>query len=89
MTDTELHAARIREFLNDELVQTALQAMKDVNYRAFVDAKDDDARRMAQAKALVLGDFEAALQVVVDAGERARITRERSERSPGARHSTE
>lgn len=84
MSDVLGHANRMQAFLDDEVVKTAFTAMEQVNYRAFVDAKDDEARRMAQAKAVVLADFRAALQVVLDAGERERIIAERSERSPDA-----
>lgn len=87
--ELELHAHRIREFLNDEVVQKAIQVVKDAAYKAFIESKTDEDRRMAQAKSLVANDFELALQVVVDAGERAKTERERRERAPDTRPSTE
>ena len=85
MSDVELDAQRIKDFLNDEVVQSTLRAMKETNYRLFLGAKDEAGRASAQAQAVVLEGFAVALQAVVDSGERARIDRERGERSLGSR----
>lgn len=83
MSDETLrHAERIGAFLADEIVVAALDAMKQVNYDAFLRAKDDESRRMAHAKAVVLDEFVAALQGVVDAGTRVRHEAERRDRAP-------
>lgn len=79
----------MKAFLDDELIQMAMQAVKDANYKAFLSAKTEHDFQIARAKAMVLDEFQTALQVVLDAGEMARIVRERSERSPDARPSTE
>jgi hypothetical protein len=85
MSDVELNGRRIAEFLKDEIVQTAMQVLKEQTYKAFLGATNDDERRLAQAKALVLDGFAVALQSVADAGERASIERERREHAPATR----
>lgn len=83
--DIEMVAARIDALLKDETVAEALRLMKESAYQSFLNAKDDDARRMAQAEAKVLDTFGAALRAVVDGGERAKTERERREHAPVAR----
>jgi len=85
MADAELDGLRIKAFLDDEVVQATLAAMKETNYRLFLQAPDAEKRLAAQAQAVVLESFVVTLQGVVDSGERARIDRERGERSLGSR----
>lgn len=68
--ETVQDAARIDAFVNDETVAAALGRMNGLCYEEFRTAKDDEARRMAQAKALVLEGFLTELRSVVVAGER-------------------
>ena len=65
---------RITQFLEDDAIKAALQAVKQVNYDLFLKAKSDDDRRMAHAKAQCMADFEIALNAVVEqaVGERIR-----------------
>ena len=76
---------RLELFLADEAVQTAFEVMKKEYYRAFVGAKTDDDRRMAQAKALVLDTFETALRATVDGAEREILEQEKRDRAPATR----
>lgn len=85
----EVEGARMDEFLRDDTVQTAFRLLERQAYADFLAAEDNEARMMAQAKAKVVDTLSAALRAVVDAGERARIERERLDRAPDTRHSAE
>lgn len=85
MADLEYEGTKLKAFLEDSTVQAALVLMKERAYADFLSAKNDDERREAQAIAKVTDTFVVALQSVVDAGERARIERERREDAPASR----
>jgi hypothetical protein len=69
-------------FLTDPSVQMAFQNIEDKYYREFKSSLTPESRDIAWAKARVIDDFKAEMQVVVDAGTRAvkeRQDRERKE----------
>lgn len=74
------HAKRIEQFLNDDVVQTAMEVIGKKAYEEFLNATTEDARRMAQAKGIVAREFQDALHGVVQAGEHEAILAERKAR---------
>ena len=85
MSEVTEAAMRVGNFLKDEAVQTALQAMKQDGYRKFLASTDDAGRAQAQAYAHVVEDFETLLRAVVDAGERETTEQAMRDRAPAAR----
>lgn len=78
-------ADRLDAFLKDESVQEAIELLKKSYYASFIAAQSDDDRRLAQAKAVVIGDFEAMLRAVVDAGTRETLEQEQRDRALSTR----
>lgn len=70
MTDDEQVrlSDRIESFLKDEGVKTAIGELEKRYFGEFKLAASDDARRLAQAKAVVLTDLALELRAVVDRG---------------------
>lgn len=64
-------AARVEEFLNDDVIQGALGRLERLYYEEFKLAMSDEARVMAQAKARVRDDVVTELQRIVRNGEHA------------------
>ena len=62
-------AARIDQFLRDDVVGGALQRMERRYYEEFLAADSSEARVKAWAKANVLRDLEGQMKSLVDAGE--------------------
>ena len=85
MTDVEIRGERIAQFIKDEAIQEALANMREANYGLFRIATTEEERRMAQARAVVLETFEQSMRVIIGAGERERLERERAERRPTTR----
>lgn len=66
---TVQHAARVKQFLADDVIQEVLAAMSLMYYKEFLDSKSSEERIRAQAKGVVVRDFETTLRAVVGAGE--------------------
>ena len=62
-------AQRISDFLKDDAIAAALSRMERRFYEEFIAADSSEKRVTAWAKANVLRNFEAELQIVMDAGE--------------------
>lgn len=71
---------RVKQFVNDPAVQSAIARMASQNYDDFKKAKSDDEMRMARARGEVLDGLIDELQVVIDKGDVAKINRNERER---------
>lgn len=70
--DKRVAGERVRAFVEDEYVKRALVAMEQDAMRAFKQATDDNALRMAQAQSKVTDTFVFRLLGMVEEGTLAR-----------------
>ena len=87
MSDTIRRAQRVEQWLEDEDVSWALAELEKANYELFRVAKNDEERRIAQARAHAYESFRATLRALVDAGEveKDRLNREQEAENATAR----
>jgi hypothetical protein len=71
---------RVKAFVLDPAVSSAIARLASENYDAFKKSKSDDEVRMAHARGTVLDDFVDALQGIIDVGTGAKIQRNDRER---------
>lgn len=72
--------ARIEAFVKDPDVQAAIARLASQNYNDFKAAVSDDEIRQAHSQGVVLDNFVAALQGIVDEGTVKKIQRNERER---------
>jgi len=78
MSDAIRKAQRMQAFLDDEDVQAAFADFEKENYKIFKTAKDDEERRMAQARAQALTIMHDWMLAVCSVGEREQLELDRT-----------